>query len=719
MDKDIKQANSNAYTFSENAKEIDSNVFSSTSQPTVIGGGLELDKLMFRHSDLLTEKHAYILQDTNFSFVFASKRFFELTGYTDLSELPLPNVFYESLSEGEMWRSRNIIEKRRTGLIDEISIQAAKRKDGSRIYIRGFSRWVETASKIKLLLTSIEDISDSLMTERFNDTLLNQSSAIILTVNLEGDIQTCSDAWSGISGIDRDKTIGKKLSSFCECLNFEDIKSRYGILEFHEKGLRKQCKLVTEGGVKVDIIIHFKPFSHLIQGKQIIATISDISNQKELEKELRRRLNRDELTNLYSRRYLHDKFASDIRDADYSLSIIDLDYFKSVNDRYGHMAGDKLLSAIAKNIQTSREENVHYFRLGGEEFAIVREWRSWKDTKNFCQGVLERIAETHVCFDGHEIQCSASIGAVFFERNLTLKNVLKLADLMLREAKKNGRNGCVIADYSTIQELKQNGKFITIKEIQDAMENGEIEYFIQPVVDALDNSVLGFEALVRWIKSTNEVIEPRKFLDILYQTIRQPKYMALKTKMRHELSKKLEGYPNQFISYNLTLEQVAYKDAANKVHAEIETCFCQASRKIILELSEKAMTDRINKKVIIDELMVLKGFGYSIALDDFGIESSNLQRLRDFPIDIVKIDQSFIKDLGLDVKADNLLGSLQKLISELGIKIIVEGVETELQKEILLKLGLTIHQGFLYSRPVNAENLPDMFHRLGRNDSPI
>ncbi|XXK30478.1 EAL domain-containing protein [Rhodobacteraceae bacterium nBUS_24] len=719
MDKDIKQANSNAYTFSENAKEIDSNVFSSTSQPTVIGGGLELDKLMFRHSDLLTEKHAYILQDTNFSFVFASKRFFELTGYTDLSDLPLPNAFYESLSENEMWRSRNIIEKRRTGLIDEISIQAAKRKDGSRIYIRGFSRWVETASKIKLLLTSIEDISDSLMTERFNNALLNQSSAIILTLNLQGAIQTCSDAWSSISGIDLDKTIGKELSIFCEHLNFEDIESRFEILEFHEKGLRKQCKLVTKNGVKADVIIHFKPFSHLIQGKQIIATISDISNQKALEKELRRRLNRDALTNLYSRRYLHDKFASYGRDADYSLSIIDLDYFKSINDRYGHMAGDELLSAIARNIQISREENVHYFRLGGDEFAIIREWRSWKDTKNFCQRILKRVAESQVFFDGHELQCSASIGAVFFERNLNLKEGLKLADLMLREAKKNGRNGCVIGDYSTIQELKQNGKFITIKEMQDAMENGEVEYFIQPVVDALDNSVLGFEALVRWIKSTNEVIEPRKFLDILHQTIRQPKYMALKAKMRHELSKKLEGYPNQFISYNLALEQVAYKDAANKVHSEIETCFCQASRKIILELSEKAMTDRINKKVIIDELMALKGFGYSIALDDFGIESSNLQRLRDFPIDIVKIDQSFIKNLGLDVEADNLLASLQKLIAELGIKIIVEGVETELQKEILLNLGLTIHQGFLYSRPVNTENLPDMFHRLGRNDSSI
>jgi len=275
-----------------------------------------------------------------------------------------------------------------------------------------------------------------------------------------------------------------------------------------------------------------------------------------------------------------------------------------------------------------------------------------------------------------------------------------------------GRNCYVIGDPITIQKLKNDGKFTSIHEVQSALEDQEIEYFVQPIVDAVSGHIVGFEALARWIKSNGEIYEPKKFIDILYQTVRQPKYFKFKTMMRSKLLDALENFPNQYVSFNMKIELLSHENAAEEINESILGSSALKNREIILELSEKAITERTNSNLIIKQLEKLKALGYKIALDDFGIESSNIHRLQDYPIDIVKIDRRFIRKVGIDGRADLLLSGLIKLVKSLNLKVIVEGVETEAQRQILLSMGTPFHQGFLYCKPVAVETLADATKHL-------
>jgi EAL domain-containing protein (putative c-di-GMP-specific phosphodiesterase class I) len=325
------------------------------------------------------------------------------------------------------------------------------------------------------------------------------------------------------------------------------------------------------------------------------------------------------------------------------------------------------------------------------------------------------IAKTFIHQDGHKVFCTASIGAGLFEKTQSLRTGLQFTDLLMREAKTMGRNCYVIGDPITIQKLKNDGKFTSKREIQNALEDQEIEYFVQPIVDAVSGRILGFEALARWIKSNGEIFEPKKFIDILYLTVRQPKYFKLKTRMRSELLKALEKYPNQYLSFNMKIELLSHENAAQEIHESIlgsigsETI---QNREIILELSERAITERTNSDLVIKQLEKLKSIGYRIALDDFGIKSSNIQRLQDYPIDIVKVDRRFIKKIGIDDRADLILSAVIKLVTTLNLKIIIEGVETESQRQKLLSMGTPFHQGFLYCKPVAVKTLAEATKHL-------
>ena len=325
------------------------------------------------------------------------------------------------------------------------------------------------------------------------------------------------------------------------------------------------------------------------------------------------------------------------------------------------------------------------------------------------------IAKTFIYQDGHKVYCTASIGAGLFKKTQPLRIGLQFTDLLMREAKAMGRNCYVIGDPITIQKLKNDGKFTSMSEIQNALENQEIEYFVQPIVDGVSGHIVGFEALARWIKSSGEIYEPKKFIDILYQTVRQPKYFKFKTRMRSKLLKALEKFPNQYLSFNMKIELLSHENAAKEIHESILGSIGSEAiqnSEIILELSERAITERTNSDLVIKQLEKLKLIGYKIALDDFGIESSNIQRLQDYPIDIVKVDRRFIKKIGIDNTADLLLSALIKLVTTLNLKIIIEGVETESQRQKLLSMGTPFHQGFLYCKPVAVKTLAEATKHL-------
>jgi len=326
-------------------------------------------------------------------------------------------------------------------------------------------------------------------------------------------------------------------------------------------------------------------------------------------------------------------------------------------------------------------------------------------TAPFAENLRELIGATSIESDGRSVQRTASIGISYLSKNGSMSEALKLADIVLREAKEKGRNCCVLADEETLAEFEERGVFIQASEVQLALERGEMEYFVQPIVGGTKHSTIGFEALIRWFLPSGELVGPMKFVDVLYQVIRQPRYAQLQLELRRRVLDQLKDYPEQYVSFNFTLEQIGYLGGARALHREIQSILDHPNRQIVIELSEMALHARVNEKVLIGELSQLRTYGYKIALDDFGVESSNIQRLQDYPIDIVKIDRSLIREVAIPGPTRKMVGSLAALLKSLELAVTVEGIETQEQADILNDFGLVIHQGYLYGKPVPPEQL--------------
>ena len=664
--------------------------------------------------NMSSEKNNFIIQDENFKVLDVSQGLLNLTGHNSFNDLKDPKDFFVNLNNDDIMIDRRKISTMADNVFAESEVKLALTKDGTNLYVVDKARWVKGLDGTRYLWTEIYDITELIVSKKINETLLIDGNLIILNINKNGIIISCSNAWELFSGYKIGETVGRNITEFIHTNEYNSFKHHDFVLWLRKNTYTKQY-IKNKNGSNHNVMISVERLSGSFSQNELTLTILDIKKQSTIEKQLQSRLDKDELTSLYSRNYLNTHFGSIKRKIDYVIFIIDIDYFKNINDVYGHIAGDNLLIEISKTLAAYSDENTTCFRLGGEEFAIISKWEEWEKVRKVSENLKMDIAKTYINQNGQKVYCTASIGAGIFKQTQPLRTGLQFADLLMREAKSMGRNCYVVGDPITIQKLKNDGKFTSINEVQSALEDQEIEYFVQPIVDAVSGHIVGFEALARWIKSNGEIFEPKKFIDILYQTVRQPKYFKLKTKMRSKLLNALENFPNQYLSFNMKIELLSHENAAEEINESILGSFGSSAltnREIILELSERAITDRTNSDLVIKQLEKLKVIGYKIALDDFGIESSNIHRLQDYPIDIVKIDRRFIKKIGIDNTADLLLSGLIKLVTSLGLKVIVEGVETEAQRQILLSMGTPFHQGFLYCKPVAVESLSDATKHL-------
>lgn len=203
-----------------------------------------------------------------------------------------------------------------------------------------------------------------------------------------------------------------------------------------------------------------------------------------------------------------------------------------MNDGYGHDAGDLLLSKTAEILKFKSTSDSICFRLGGEEFAVLRPWRGWTDAYDFSEDIREKIGNAAVKSNDRIIQRTASIGVSRLPARGRLSEAMKLSDMALNEAKEGGRNRTILADKNTLTKFEERGAFIQVSELQIALERAELEYFVQPIVNGSEKNTVGFEALIRWLLPSGELVEPKKFVDLLYQVIRQPRYAQLQLDIR-------------------------------------------------------------------------------------------------------------------------------------------------------------------------------------------
>lgn len=424
----------------------------------------------------------------------------------------------------------------------------------------------------------------------------------------------------------------------------------------------------------------------------------------------------DYLTKLGNRRYfvelLEDAIKIQKNDNKYMyLLLIDLDHFKTINDTLGHDIGDKLLIEAAQRMKMLvRLDNGTVSRLGGDEFCILSASYTDKDAcleraQDFALELLHMIKQTYI-IDEHHLYISASIGVSIIDNpKITASTLIKEADIAMYEAKSKGRDGVIL--FSNELSVRIERKLEIERLLHFALSNGEITLKYQPQMN-INCEVIGCEVLVRWHNEQLGDVGPDEFIPISEQTgfIVELGYYILEEAFKTFSEWDRAGIKLEQLSINISMRQMfhaTFIDDVSKLCSKYLTP--ELSSKLIFEMTETSAAEDVGK--LINIMNKIKRFGIRFSMDDFGTGYSSLSYLRQIPIDELKIDKSFISELD-DVKKDtNMVKTILNIAKNLNLSIVAEGVETEAQRDFLIKENCDILQGYHFSKPLDRENFQE------------
>ncbi|SDS09968.1 response regulator receiver modulated diguanylate cyclase/phosphodiesterase [Pseudomonas asplenii] len=421
-----------------------------------------------------------------------------------------------------------------------------------------------------------------------------------------------------------------------------------------------------------------------------------------LRNEAKRLANHDSLTGLPNRMLLRDRAEQALKMARrnhgrLAMLLLDLDNFKAINDAMGHSVGDQMLKYVATRLSMILGSMDTLSRQGGDEFIILlSEVDSFEAVGDFADQVLASISNPF-SLQGNRYDLSASIGiGVFPEDSDDLESLYRHADSAMYQAKQAGRNRYQF--FSPAIESGMRARHLLERHMRAAIDDGVFEVFYQAKVDVREHRVAGMEALIRWRDGGGNLVSPSDFIPLAEETgliIPIGKYVMLQackeTRKLHQ-----EGFPI-CISVNISVVQFREASFLGMVK-DILRDSGLAPQWLELEITEGVLArDTDNAR---ETLMALKALGVHVAIDDFGTGYSSLAYLKRFPIDVLKIDQSFVRDMLTDKSDLAIVEAIIKLGQALGLELVAEGVETLQQAELLLELGCRVMQGYLYCRPV-------------------
>ncbi|MDE2599507.1 MAG: EAL domain-containing protein [Rhodocyclaceae bacterium] len=436
-----------------------------------------------------------------------------------------------------------------------------------------------------------------------------------------------------------------------------------------------------------------------------VALFSDITEKKNTEQAVWQQANNDALTNLPNRRLFRDRLVQDIARAgrarqQIALLFIDLDHFKQVNDVLGHDAGDTLLIEASQRIRACVRDSDTVARLGGDEFTVILYGGD-------CVAVAERVCE-QILFSltqpftlGKEkAYISASIGITLYPNDAKdIENLLKNADQAMYAAKEIGRNG-----YSwftaELQEAAQ-ARHALANDLRNALPNGEFELYFQPIIDLESEHPAKAEVLLRWCHPVRGMISPDEFIPLAEEIglIQDIGDWVFNEAIKQALSwPQVDGEP-VCVSINKSPREFAAQDCAERwVEAIAQAGF--DPQRIILEITEGAIIQ--DRHSVSEKLGRLRAAGVRIAIDDFGTGYSSLSYLKKYPIDFLKIDRSFVRDINADTSDRALCEAIITIANLMDLRVVAEGVEDAAQRDFLFNVGCDYCQGYLYSPPLSA-----------------
>ena len=460
--------------------------------------------------------------------------------------------------------------------------------------------------------------------------------------------------------------------------------------------LGKSTRQLTEapGGRAIEIV------NQPLKGGGWVATIEDITQRTRADEKIAHMAHYDALTDLSNRVLFRERLEQALKairpGEQLAVMYVDIDEFKSINDALGHAIGDELLKGVADRLRGCLKDTDVAARLGGDEFAVIQTAiKSQSETSHLVECIYAAIREPFEC-TGHLITTDASIGIALAPGDgLDLDQLLKNADLALYGAKGDGRR--TYRFFEAGMDARAKARRSLELELRQAINDGSLEAYYQPVVTLDHGKVSCCEALLRWRHPERGMISPAEFIPIAEETglINQLGHWVL-----HTACAEAVNWPDDIrVAVNVSPVQFKSQTLALNVAAALAASGLAASR-LELEITEAVLIR--DDEMALEVLHQLRALGVRIALDDFGTGYSSLSYLQRFPFDKIKIDRSFVRDIASAVASSSIVEAVVNIAAASNMTTTAEGVETEQQRELLRVLGCTEMQGYLFSPAIPA-----------------
>jgi diguanylate cyclase (GGDEF)-like protein/PAS domain S-box-containing protein len=571
-------------------------------------------------------------------------------------------------------------------------------------------KWTRTRRAIGIIRTSLQDLQETHRArrqteERFRSLVLNTSDVITILTG-DGAIDFHSPSATRIWGYSPEAL---RNTSIFEFVHPDEAEVARGLISQSLSRPRLsmsaeiRLRLADETWCYYEVVATNLLRDPRVSG--IVTTFRDITERKDFEQALRYQAFHDALTDLPNRTLFVDRVERSLaravrRGAQVSVMFIDLDNFKVINDSLGHAVGDLLLVTLTDRIKSCLRHEDTLARLSGDEFAIlVEDVRDQDDARGLADRVQEQLQVPFI-LDRREVFASVSIGiALSGPQHAGPNDLLRDADLAMYRAKSNGKARCEVFD-STMNE-QATERLALESSMRRAIERDELRVFYQPIVRLDDESVIGFEALVRWEHPQRGLISPADFIPLAEET---GMIVPIGAWVLEEACRQVKLWQDErctdralLLSVNVSARQFQSPDLVETVATVLRrTGFDPTHLK--LELTESLMMQDVDRTI--HRLHDLKALSIELVVDDFGTGYSSLAYLRRFPISVLKVDKSFVHRLGMDPQDDAIARSIVTLAGDLGMQVVAEGIETPEQLEILRALQCDYGQGYHFSRPV-------------------
>ncbi len=532
----------------------------------------------------------------------------------------------------------------------------------------------------------------------------------IFTLSLEGKILEANPAAALLTGYTEKQMTNR---SIYDMINDHDLEEFTGLIEKTCSGYALEsfdCKIIHLKGHT--LIVQIKTVPIVIHGaiKGLYLILRDLTEQAKNMELINYMAFHDQLTGLYNRRALLEHLNIHIHanaaiTKEFALISIDLDRFKHLNDTLGHLAGDQVLKRVAERLLRFQHNHCHIYRLGGDEFTILLLDSDRHAANRFVQKVFSAFSHS-LYFNSQEYFISPSVGISMYPNDgKDAEMLIRNADEALFRVKERGK-----AHYQ-FYRTDMNSVFMNIitleTHLRKAIDNNELTLVYQPQVDIETKEIKSFEALLRWNDKEFGNISPSVFIPLAEDTglIISIGYWVIENACMQIKRWNNKGYHDIRVAINISPKQFLHPNLVNFIQLMIEKYNIHPNS-LGIEITEGAISDT---KETIPILKKLKKLGIIIYVDDFGTGYSSLSYLKKFPIDVLKIDQSFIRDILINQKDAAITTTIIHLGKSLGLEVVAEGVESKEQAEFLTKAKCHKIQGYYYSKPVPADELEQRF----------